>query len=231
MNQTIEHIVLHGCGGFAVEIASYCQDCLTNNPDGTISRRKFVVTDVVSDTSERLGDLQKILGYSVKMHSEISGVPMFSEKRSVIGIGSVDSIARLRKKVFSVEGKFASLIHPSCVISPTANLGDGCVIAPYTFLGPFCDIGDNTILNVHSTVGHDVRLGVGVIVSPSVQICGASKVGDFSFLGAGVLVNNNTQIGSRCKVASGVTVSSDIPDDNFVFNRHPAKKYKVTSEA
>lgn len=219
-------IVIHGCGAMAIELAMYINDVSLHT---YTDDEKLVVTDIVSSEFSRADDLQKVLGYPVSLHGSIASVDRFKQKKSIIGISSALVIKKMVSDIKAAGGKFITIIHPSAVVSPVANIGDGVIIAPFVYVGPFSSIGNNSIINVHSTVGHDASVGNGVIVSPHVDLNGGATVGDYTFIGAGVVVDPRTNIGRYCKLSSGIAVKNDLPDGVLAFNRESPKSIKLFS--
>lgn len=52
-----------------------------------------------------------------------------------------------------------SLIHPTALIDPSAQLGEGVQIGPYTCIGPEVVIGDGTQIASHVVIRKNTRLG------------------------------------------------------------------------
>ncbi len=52
-------------------------------------------------------------------------------------------------------------IHPTAVISPTAQLGSNVAIGPYTVVDDGSVIGDNTMLDAHVVIGKNTKIGKG----------------------------------------------------------------------
>lgn len=217
-------IIIHGCGAMAIELAMYIVDVTHHRNEGD---KDLVVTDIVSSEFSRAEDLEKVLGYSVSLHSSITSVDRFKEKKSIIAISTAVVVERKISEIKAGGGDFITVIHPRAVVSPVANIGEGVIIAPFVFIGPFSNVGDHSIINVHSTIGHDVSIGSGVIISPHVDLNGGSSVGDYSFLGAGVIIDPRTKVGRYCKLSSGVLVKNDLSDGMFAFNRESSKSIKM----
>jgi len=91
-------------------------------------------------------------------------------------------------------------VHPSAVVSPRAELGEGC------YVGPFC------------TVGEEVRLGARVRLESHVVLDGRAHLGDethvFPFASVGLAPQDlkyrgepsETRVGRRCRLREFVTV-------------------------
>jgi UDP-N-acetylglucosamine acyltransferase len=91
-------------------------------------------------------------------------------------------------------------VHPSAVVSPRAELGDG------SHVGPFCTVGD------------EVRLGRGVRLESHCVVDGRTEIGDdshvYPFASVGLASQDlkyrgepaETRIGRRCRLREFVTV-------------------------
>ncbi len=105
----------------------------------------------------------------------------------------------------------ANVIHPSCVIAPTAKLGQnilmmpGCVVSPGVELGSMCSLFANTTLEHDTVVKDNVFFGPGSVTAASV------KIGKHAFIGAGAVCAPEVQIGERSLIGAGAVVASNIP--------------------
>ncbi|PYS95188.1 MAG: acyl-[acyl-carrier-protein]--UDP-N-acetylglucosamine O-acyltransferase, partial [Acidobacteria bacterium] len=91
-------------------------------------------------------------------------------------------------------------IHPSAVVGPRAEVGEG------SYVGPFCTVGD------------DVRLGARVRLESHVVVDGRTEIGDdthvFPFASVGLAPQDlkyrgepsETRVGRRCRLREFVTV-------------------------
>lgn len=138
----------------------------------------------------------------------------------VNAIGSVKA-SEGRKRVyegFRAKGYvFRTVVHPSAIVSVSAQIGNGTHVMPGVVVMPFCRVGENCILNTRCSVDHDVQLGDHVHVAPGATLSGGVVVGGESHLGTGSVVVQNVKIGSRVTVAAGAVVYRDVPDDMMVF--------------
>ena len=53
----------------------------------------------------------------------------------------------------------APLIHPTAVIDPSAELGNGVRVGPFSYIGPEVVIGDGTEVGPHCTISGSTRIG------------------------------------------------------------------------
>ncbi|WP_425046300.1 UDP-3-O-(3-hydroxymyristoyl)glucosamine N-acyltransferase [Primorskyibacter sp. S87] len=73
---------------------------------------------------------------------------------------------------------YASGIHPSAVIDPTAELADDVAVGPLSVIGPRAKIGAGSIIGPHCVIGADVTLGTGAFLREMVSIGARAQVGD-----------------------------------------------------
>lgn len=157
--------------------------------------------------------------------NEIAGLPvMHSSKgctRVIVSIGS----NRIRKMIVErlednanraeTSGErveFATAIHPSAVVSPSAKIGEGSVVMAGAVINADAVIGKHCIVNTGATIDHDVVLGDYVHVAPGVNISGITTVGEGTWVGVGSCVIQCLNIGKNCMIGAGSVVIKDIPD-------------------
>jgi acetyltransferase EpsM len=106
---------------------------------------------------------------------------------------------------------FATVLHRSAVIAPSARLGAGCIVSPGVVVGAHTTIGAHVILNRGVLVGHHTRVGSCVTLSPAANVAGCVEVGDGAYIGMGATVIDRRTIGAGALVAAGAVVVKDVP--------------------
>ena len=101
--------------------------------------------------------------------------------------------------------RFAPGVHPTAVVAPGVQLGEGVSIQPYAVIEEGASIGPRTIIGAHSYVGHEAQIGGDCHIHPRVMI------------------------GYRCKIGSRVTLHSGavIGGDGFGFELHEGRQVKI----
>ncbi|WP_411836767.1 UDP-3-O-(3-hydroxymyristoyl)glucosamine N-acyltransferase [Paracoccus sp. ME4] len=61
-------------------------------------------------------------------------------------------------------------IHPSAVIDPAAEIGEGAAIAPFVVVGPGVRIGARARIGAHVSIGRGARIGDDALIHPGVRI-------------------------------------------------------------
>ena len=116
----------------------------------------------------------------------------------------------------------ARLIHPSAVISPDAELGEGAVIGPGAFIGSLARVGKNFYAAKGAAIGHDAVVGNHTRVGAGAFIGGHTVIGENVFIGAGALLKDRIRIGDYSVVAMGCVVFGDV-DANTTVMGNPAR--------
>jgi len=126
----------------------------------------------------------------------------------VLGVGgmSPDDLSRRHKlfRRYCERGwKPRSVIHPSAVISTTAEIGGGCTILACTVVQPAVRLGEAVIVNTGAIVEHDSSVGDGSHVAPGAIVLGGCTVGAACMIGAGALVLPGAMVPDGTLVAAG----------------------------
>jgi UDP-perosamine 4-acetyltransferase len=135
--------------------------------------------------------------------------------RLIIGIGSVSKSGILRRKQLYEKFKsrgysFASVVHPSAVVSRDASLEEGVQLMAGTVVQTGARIKANSIVNTRVSVDHDCDVGVHCHLAPGVILSGGVQVGDEVHIGTGAVVIHNIKIGRGSIVGAGATVLTDV---------------------
>lgn len=142
-----------------------------------------------------------------------------------IGVNRIRKMIVERLKANNPDIMFATAIHPSAVISPTAKIGEGTVVMAGAVVNADAVIGNHCIINTGATVDHDCKIGDYCHIAPGVNISGATNVGEGTWVGVGSCVIQCLNIGKNCMIGAGSVVVKDIPDNVTVFGC-PAKVIK-----
>ena len=100
----------------------------------------------------------------------------------------------------------ATLIHPSAVISPSAEIGAGTVVMPRVVVNAFARIGRNCIVNTGAIVEHDCVVGDHVHLAPGSILGGAAAVDAYSFIGTGAVVLPKAHVEEGAVLGAGAVV-------------------------
>jgi acetyltransferase EpsM len=193
-------LVIWGAAGHAKVVA----DVLRTHPE-------FELAGLIDDTApQRRGELH--YGIPILGGREVLDGLLANGTRLVFGFG--DNAARLRIGAEMVARGFVfpTLVHPTAVVSPSAQIGAGSFVAAGAVVNADARVGAQVIVNSGAIVEHDSDVGDGVHLSPRVCLSGWVRVGRGSWIGSGAVVRDRITIGARCVVGVGSVVVADIPD-------------------
>ena len=110
-------------------------------------------------------------------------------------------------------------IHPSAVVDPDAQLGNGAEIGPYSVVGAEVRIGDGSIIQSHVVIEGDVTIGAGNFIGHGAIIGGAPQ--DLSFSPerkTRIDIGNENVIREHCTIHRGSADGSatKIGNENFL---------------
>lgn len=184
---------------------------------------------VVLDTAVAAGwplrgfiDGTKTIGEDINNLSVIGGDrllddPSFlAQHLFVVAIGDQQARRRLSLGICAKGGQLARVRHPTCVISPSAFIGDGTVIIAGAIVNANARVGRFCILNTGCTVDHDSVLGDGVQISPGANLAGRVRCEDDVFVGTGAVIIPGISIGVGATVGAGAIVIRDVAAGDFV---------------
>ena len=117
--------------------------------------------------------------------------PDFSEKISAAQIRVADPSKAFEQVVLKLAPKpvvFASGIHPTAVVDPTAKLGARVSIQPHAVIEADVTIGDETVVGAGSYVGHETAIGKSCLIYPNVTIRERSKIGSRVIIHGGAVI-------------------------------------------
>lgn len=153
----------------------------------------------------------------------------------IVGLGSTGN-NRPRQRLFGLAlgHGFRPLraIHPSAIVSPSAEIGDGSAIMAGAILGASSRVGKNVIVNTGAIIEHDCVVGDHAHVATGARLASTVSVGDGAHIGVGAVVRQCIRVGAGALVGAGAVVVGDIPP-RVVVGGVPARPLSrsMTSEA
>ena len=146
----------------------------------------------------------------------------------ILAIGRIRS-ADLRRKLVAryaaVGARWATVVHATAWISPTAAVAPGAVIFAGAVVQTGAAIGEHAVVNTGAIVEHDVTVGDFTLVAPGVAVGGGTVIGPDAYLGLGCRVRDHLQIGSGATVGMGTVVTRSVRDGVTVIGV-PARERK-----
>ena len=181
-----DKIALIGAGGAAQDIL--CQLIDAWKAEGIDYRGRVLFTE--RDEVYKPGT---IMNCPVIPQSEFNPLTHYA----IIAIGD----SSVRQKVFYQlpdNTRYATIIHPTVVMSEWVEIGEGSVISALSILTCNIKIGKHAQINYKSSIAHDFEAGDFFSTAPGASINGNSKVG------------NRVYVGSNASIRQGVTLTDDI---------------------
>ncbi len=108
--------------------------------------------------------------------------------------------------------RFATLIHPTAVVSKFAKVGYGVSIQPFVSIGPNVKLGNHIQIYAQALIGHNSTLDNYSYVANNACIGAGVRLKEGAYLGTNSTTLENITLGEWCLVGIGSVVIKDIPD-------------------
>jgi len=128
----------------------------------------------------------------------------------VIAIGDVVTRRRCIGELGSGARVAEPIIHPSAVVSASAELGEGVLVGPGAIVNADARVGSHAIINSGVIVEHDCRVGENAHIAPGTVLGGGVCVGVDVLVGIGARVLPGVEIGDGSIVGAGAVVVKDV---------------------
>lgn len=171
------------------------------------------VENVFDDDDTRVGSL--CMGVYVKSTKEIQ-----KNMTCVVAVGNNHSRKDVVERFPHVQ--WASVVHPSALVSDDVTIGPGSVIMAGAVIQPNVTIGAHVIVNTRSSVDHDGVLKDFSNVAPGATLCGTVHLGTLSTIGAGATVREGISIATDCILGMGAALTKDMARSHEVWVGVPA---------
>lgn len=107
------------------------------------------------------------------------------QAKVVIAIGNNE----VRKRIATeVQHEFATVIHPTAYVAPSAQLGEGTVVLANAVIQADAVVGKHCIINANVTVDHDAVIEDFVCTYPAAYVAGFARVTALQTLKPGQVV-------------------------------------------
>lgn len=207
----MKKVIIVGAGGHAAELHDYIGHNNVARPDNSIEIVGFIDDD--ENNYHHYGFKEPFLG-SIQNH-EIN-----PHVNYIMGIANLDYRKSIIEKFIAKRAIFIGLIHPTAIVSPRAEIGEGTVISHNASIGAKVKIGKFNMLNSRCTIGHDTIIGDYNFISPQVAISGNTKIGNENLIGTNACTIPGMVIGNKNKIAAGMVIYKPVADNETVIFRH-----------
>lgn len=206
----MKKMIIVGAGGFGKELLQWIKDVNAVKPTweilGFIDDNLHALDGVETDYTI-IGSIKEWQPKEDEEFALAIGLPRI--KRIVV--------ASLKER----GAHFATVIHPTALVSPFAHYGEGFIMFPYAKLSCNTTVGDFVSL-LATPIGHDNVIGDYSVISGGCNIVRNVRIGNDVFIAAGVCIAQDVQIGDGAYIGLGSVVLKDVMPDTKVFG-NPAR--------
>ena len=214
-------IIVSGSGSITAEVTETAlllgYEVINLNPrDKSLSVAGKIFT--LQDVTEEFLDLPIIM--SSTEYPEFAHLPL--DRRWV------ENHKKLFRHSESIGFKnWASIVHPSAVISSSAKIGVNVFVNANTTISSNSIVSDNTQINRNVSIGHDVTIGNFCNITPGVTVTGFTSIQDSVFIGAGTIIINGVNVGSSATIAAGSVVTRNVQSSTIVMGSPARRKNNI----
>jgi len=134
-------------------------------------------------------------------------------RRAHVAIGQNSLRRRLGTELKNLGFELVNALHPSAIISPSAELGEGISVMPNAIIHTKARVSALSIVNTGAIVEHDCFIGVGTHLAPRSVIGGSVVIEDEVLFGIGAVARPRSHIGARATIGAGAVVIGTIEPD------------------
>ncbi|MCX4806593.1 NeuD/PglB/VioB family sugar acetyltransferase [Streptomyces sp. NBC_01214] len=219
-----EDLLIVGAGGFARETAQAVRDAAAAAAAYGRAPRWRLAGHLDDDPGlhGREVDGVPVLGGSHLVHE-------LPAARVVVCVGSPRDYAvraRLVRRLGLPGSRYATVVHPTAVVSGSSLLGAGSVLLAHCVLTAAVRLGSHVAVMPHVVLTHDDRVGDFATLASGVRLGGGVRLGRGAYLGAGALVREGTSVGAWSLTGMGSTVLADVPPGE-VWAGSPARRLRA----
>ena len=105
---------------------------------------------------------------------------------------------------------FATLVHPSSVVSGRSTLAPGCSVDAGGVIAGFTEIAPHVRIGRRVSIGHHSRIGAFSTIHPAAAISGNCSISARVMIGTGAVILDGMTIGDGAVVAAGAVVTRNL---------------------
>jgi sugar O-acyltransferase (sialic acid O-acetyltransferase NeuD family) len=204
-----EPLVLIGPGGFGRETAEVVR-AINAAHEASGGSPRWDLLGFLDDDPARWGTTVS----GVRVLGGMDALAAQSDARVVVCTGhpgNFGSKARIVERLGLDRERYATLIHPTAVIPPSARLGEGSVVFAGVVATTDVQIGAHAGIMPLAVFTHDDVLEDFVTVGAGVRLAGTVRIEAGAYLGAGCLIRENRTVGPGALIGMGAVVTEDVP--------------------
>ena len=198
----MQKVVILGAGGFAREVLDIFM------AQNTVSAQ----CKILGFIDENPGHWGMILnGYPVLGSFDWFDAQDKSELRVICGVGTPAVRRKLVQKAAALGLRFCNIVHPTAVLTPFVELGEGVVVTAGCIFTNQIKVGNHVHVNLDCTIGHDCIIEDFCTLAPGVHVSGNVHIKTGCDIGTGAVILQGVTIGEWSIVGAGAVVTKDIP--------------------
>lgn len=206
----MKRLLIVGASGMGRETADYARLCFPE------TSWQYGFLDSRPELLDGFDAMPPVVGVAEDIRPE-------SGDRFLIAVGDPSVRRRYAELIAGRGGRFATLVHPSAVIVPSASLGEGCIVCPHAVVSAGAKVGVHCILNIGSGISHDCRIGDYVTVCPGARATGWAAVGNGCFLGTNASLLPRVRLADGTVVGAGAVVNRSVRPSGLTVAGVPAR--------
>ena len=134
----------------------------------------------------------------------------------VISINQPSVRERISRLADDGGSRAATLVHPTALIGPDVQIGEGCIVSALTAFTTNIRIGRHVQINIGAAFGHDCVVEDFAYIGTRSIINGEVVVGAGATVWTGVDTKQGVSIGARAVVGAGAALIRDVAADDTV---------------
>lgn len=148
--------------------------------------------------SNTVKDVANQLGYEIVavLDDKLKGLELdtyiryiSSDIKFLVAFGNNELRLSWIDKLLKDGAVLATLIHPTCYISPDVQVGSGTVILPGAIVNTGVVINKGCIINIGAIIDHNTILEDGVHIAPGAIVKGENRIPKMSKIESGMVVS------------------------------------------
>jgi sugar O-acyltransferase (sialic acid O-acetyltransferase NeuD family) len=144
----------------------------------------------------------------------LSAVDRFADALLVVSVGHPGNYfarRRIVRRLALDPSRYATIVHPTAVVPPSAELGPGTVLLATVVATTGVQIGAHVVVMPGVVLTHDDRVADYATLGAGVRLAGGVRVREGAYVGAGALVREDLTVGAWALVGMGAVVTHDVP--------------------
>lgn len=214
-----QRLVVLSAGGTAKDVVSMVDDINRLHPE-TYQLVGYLDDNPALNNATVLGrPVLGGLGFAKDLDQDIHFVNALGSPKSFL------RRAQLTEQLGVDMTRFATIIHPTAVVSAGVSIGQGCIVYPNVVLMTDVQLEEHVTILAHCTINHDSVIGAYSILASGVQVAGGVKVGRSCYLGTSSSFIQGIQVGDKTLIGMGAVVIRDVQPEHTLAG-NPARAIK-----